>query len=78
MCPRGYARFQLRTGTVGVQVRIVLPEALNYLVDNVKIATPDEIESKLKELEELVAKEYDTILSEVGEQALEGESNESG
>ncbi len=75
---RGYARFQLRTGTVGVQVRIVLPEALNYLVDNVEIAHPEISKDIVQALEETIRNEYNEILTKHSEEVLgEGEESES-
>ncbi|MEM1585010.1 MAG: 30S ribosomal protein S3 [Candidatus Korarchaeota archaeon] len=73
---KGYARFQLRTGTVGVQVRIVLPESLENLVDNIKIAHPEVSKDIVQELEETIRANYEEVLAKVGEKAAgEGESN---
>jgi len=75
---RGYARFQLRTGTVGVQVRIVLPEALSYLVDNVEIAHPEISKDAVQEVEDIINKEYNEILTKFSEETIEkGEGSES-
>ncbi|MCR8453419.1 MAG: 30S ribosomal protein S3 [Crenarchaeota archaeon] len=73
---KGYARFQLRTGTVGVQVRIVLPESLENLVDNIKIAHPEVSKDIVQELEETIRANYEEVLAKMGEKAAgEGESN---
>jgi len=67
----GYTRFQLRTGTVGVQVRIVLPESLEHLVDNVKIRNPEEAEADIDRIETDIDKEFETILEELSQKKLE-------
>ncbi len=68
---QGYTRFQLRTGTVGVKVRIVLPEALDHLVDNVNIKVPEEAEADIRALESEIETEYAHILDKIGEKKLE-------
>lgn len=73
---RGYARFQLRTGTVGVQVRIVLPESLENLVDNVKIAHPEVSKDILRDLEESIKANYEEVLARISDKGERGEQNE--
>jgi len=68
---QGYTRFQLRTGTVGVRVRIVLPEALSHLVDNVRIKVPEEAEADIRTIESEIEEEFRNILDAIGEKKLE-------
>lgn len=66
----GYTHFQLRTGTVGVRVRIVLPEAKNHLVDNVVIKTPEEAEADINSIESDIEKEFNNIMERIAEEKL--------
>lgn len=72
----GYTRFQLRTGTVGVRVRIVLPETKDHLVDNVIIKTPEEAEADINSIEADIEREFNSILDKISEEKL-GEVEEA-
>ena len=72
----GYTRFQLRTGTVGVQVKIVLPEALDHLVDNFEIVDPEEAEPEIRAIESEIDSEFSRVLNSVGR--IEGVEEHEG